>query len=200
MWRPQLHYGNFSELLRAFSAMSTIAPVQCATLCPDTLTTSSPAKAAYGPVRAANSAEAELKHWHVMSASTLHSTASASDSYCSPRWRLATMWGYTPSPAGSVTEATFCFLAGDGSRVSSCAVPLVLQVREETQLLNWLAQIRLEESFWAAYRDLKLHSHSKKQPWKLGSTIWNKHILFLVPLIPCAIKSVWTEFPIGLLF
>lgn len=134
------------QLLRVFSAMSAIASVQGTTSCPALLTTSSPAKAVYGPGRAADCAEAELKHCHVMFASTLHGTALASDNYCSSRWCLATVWGYTVPPAGSRTEAIFWVLAGDGSRVSSCAVPLVLQVRKETWLLNWLAQIWLEAS------------------------------------------------------
>ena len=56
-------------------------------------------------------------------------------------------WGYRASWRQRVTEATFWFLAEDESRVSSCAVPLALQVREETRLLNWLAQIWLKESF-----------------------------------------------------
>lgn len=69
---------------------------------------------------------------------------------------------------------------------------------------SWLTQIWLKNVILGLDTGLGSHTHAVKSspegwevPWE---TCKIKHILFLVPSIPCSIKSVWTEFPIGLLF
>lgn len=171
MNRPQLNYSNFPELQGAFSATSAVATVQWL---PPALTCSlQAAMQRQHTVLQAQQTKQRLssstgtRHLLALSRAQLWpQTTTALPGDAGPQWGDGT--GHTLSPAGSVTQVTFWVLAGDGSRVSSCAVPLVLQVREETGLLNWLAQTWLKSLSWAGYRDLKLHTHSKKQPWELG--------------------------------
>lgn len=75
---------------------------------------------------------------------------------------------------------------------------------KRTDSAAWLAQIwlknitlRLDTGVWSHIHTAESSPEGWEVPW---DTCKIKHILFLVPSIPCSTRSVWTDFPIGLLF
>lgn len=69
---------------------------------------------------------------------------------------------------------------------------------------SWLAQTWLKNLILGLGTGLGNHTHtvtSSPEGWEVPwQTCKIKHRLFLILSIPCSIKSVWTEFPIALLF
>lgn len=137
MKRPQLNYSNFPELQGAFSATSAVATVQWL---PPALTRSPQAALQRQhtvllaqQTKQRLSSSTGIRFLLALSKAQLGpQTTTALPSDAGPQWGDGT--GHTLSPAGSVIQVTFWVSAGDGNRVSSCAVLLVLQVREETYL------------------------------------------------------------------